>query len=436
MTMNQGFSLHQSQAQKLALTQGMRQSIAMLRLDAIDLQDYLQEISLENPLMDIRMPLVQPVAVSGTMGQETYQIRDTSGSLFSYLLEQVHLTMRKTPLRALVVYLIEQLEPNGYLTMSDDEIRQQLPVDPIMLLDAKTLLQRLDPPGVGAHDLQECLLLQAENDSEPVPAGVIPILKDHFQAMKDHRWAAIQKKLDMNQADFTAAMTYIQSLSANPGLPFNHTDTSYVIPELRLTAQAGKLSLQIIQRNQPQVVFAEETYDQLKQSSDMEVQQYIADRYNQYQSVMYNVQRRTDTLMMVGRQIVQAQYTFFTQKVKTIAPLLLRDIAQKLQISESTVSRAINGKYMQTDFGIFELKSFFSRYSGGSDDAGRSVDQMVTALQHLVAGEDKTHPLSDDQLAQALQQQGYQVARRTVAKYRKENGIPSSTRRGQAAQLK
>jgi RNA polymerase sigma-54 factor len=261
---------------------------------------------------------------------------------------------------------------------------------------------------------------------------VIPILKDHFQAMKDHRWVAIQKKLNMTQADFTVAMTYIQSLSANPGLPFNHTDTSYVIPELRLTAQAGKLSLQIIQRNQPQVVFAEETYDQLKQSSDMEVQQYIADRYKQYQSVMYNVQRRTDTLMMVGRQIVQAQYAFFTQKVKTIAPLLLRDIAQKLQISESTVSRAINGKYMQTDFGIFELKSFFSRYSGGSDDAGRSVDQMVTALQHLVAGEDKKHPLNDDQLAQALQQQGYQVARRTVAKYRKENGIPSSTRRGQA----
>ncbi|QFR24673.1 RNA polymerase factor sigma-54 [Schleiferilactobacillus harbinensis] len=435
MAMNQGFSLNQTQSQKLALTQGMRQSIAMLRLDALDLQDYLQEISLENPLINVKMPMMAPVATSSPSSGESYQIKDTHGSLFAYLLDQVHLTMRKTPLRALVIYLISQLEPSGYLPLSDEEILKQVAVSPIMLLDAKTLLQRLDPPGVGAHDLQECLLLQAENDADAAPAAA-EILRDHFQALKDHRWTAIQKKLDLTDQQFATAMNYIQSLSANPGLPYNHTATSYVIPELRVTTRGGKLSLQIIQHNQPQVVFAEETYDQLKQSTDAEVAEYIQDRYTQYQTIVYNIQRRTDTLMMVGRQIVQAQYAFFTQQKKTIAPLLLRDIAQKLQISESTVSRAINDKYIETGFGVFPLKDFFSRYSGGDEGADRSVDQMTDALQKLVAAEDPAAPLSDEQLAAALQAQGYQVARRTVAKYRKEKHIPSSAQRRRNAKLK
>lgn len=435
MTMNQGFSLNQTQTQRLALTQGMRQAIAMLRLDALDLQEYLENISMENPLMNIKMPLMQPVASRPTGTGESYQIRDTHGSLFAYLLDQVHLTMRKMPLRALVIYLINQLEPSGYLPLTDDQILQQVAVSPVMLMDAKTLLQRLDPPGVGAHDLQECLLLQTENDPDAVPAAAA-ILRDHFQALKDHQWTAIQKKLGLNDTEFGEAMTYIRSLSANPGLPYNHTQTSYVIPELRVTSQDGKLSLTLIRHNQPQVVFTQETYDQLKQSTDAEVQEYITDRYSQYQSVMYNIQRRTDTLMMVGRQIVRAQYAFFTGQRKTVAPLLLRDIAQKLQVSESTVSRAINDKYIETDRGVFPLKDFFSRYSGGDDTSDQSVDQMVTALKDIVAREAPLKPLSDEQIAAALSKQGYQVARRTVAKYRQENQIPSSAQRRRNAKLK
>nr|WP_281169985.1 hypothetical protein [Schleiferilactobacillus shenzhenensis] len=162
----------------------------------------------------------------------------------------------------------------------------------------------------------------------------------------------------------------------------------------------------------------------------------MTDRYSQYQSVMYNIQRRTDTLMMVGRQIGRAQYAFFTGQRQTIAPLLLRDIAQKLQISESTVSRAINDKYIETDQGVFPLKDFFSRYSGGDESTDQSVDQMVAALKAIVAGETPGQPLSDEQIAQALTARGYQVARRTVAKYRQENHLPSSAQRRRNAKLK
>lgn len=420
-----GFQLNQSQNQTLKLSQGMRQSILMLQLDAIDLTAYLQEVALENPLIDVRTRLSAPGIPAGTPTSDS-PLKDPHASLFDYLLEQVQLTMRKTPLRALVIYLIQQLDPRGYLQSDEAAICRELQIDSVMFLDALTLLQRLDPPGVGARSLQECLYLQAEQDPDAVPEGVLDLLEDHFDDLVAHRYDAIKQALQLSSAELEACLAYIQTLSADPGLPYNHTQTEYVVPELRVTIKDGKASLRINHRGQPELIFSQETYTQLKASTDAEVRHYIRQKRDQYQSLAYAMQRRQDTLMMIGRELVHAQFAFLQDPATPLAPLLLRDIAQRLQLSESTVSRAINGKYLQTDHGVFPLKMFFSRYSPATGGQQRSTAQLIAALRKLVAQEDTAHPLSDAALAKALVAQGFTVARRTVAKYRQEAGIAAA----------
>lgn len=425
LTQNFSFGQQQAQAQKLALTQGMRQSILILQLDTIDLAAYLQDVSLGNPLFEVKTRLDGPSVVPAT--SSSYQIRDTQQSLFDNLLEQVQLTMRKTPLRALVVYLIEQLDPRGYLPVSNEEIKAELGITDVMLADAMTLLQRLDPPGVGAHNLQECLLLQVQADESLVPAGVKAILSDQFANLAAGRLDAIQTQLQLSAPQLQAALDYIRTLSADPGLPYNHAATEFVAPDLRVHQVNGKLSMTVLKANQPQLVFAEETYDQLKNSTDSEVQHYLKEKVGEYQALTYSLARREETLSLIGREIVKAQYAFFTQQQTALSPLLLRDIAQHLQLAESTVSRAINGKYLQTDFGVMLIKSLFSRYS--ANDTMHSVDQIQTMLASFIAKEDKTQPLNDDELVRLLHEQGVDIARRTVAKYRTALQIPVARKR-------
>lgn len=420
-------NLNQKQVQGLSLTQGMRQSILILQSDAIDLADYLSEQSLENPLFDVRMNLDMPFIEGNDTG--SYQIRDDQQSLFEYLLDQVQLTMRKTPLRDLVIYLIEQLDPNGYLTLSDKEILAEVEgATPIMLLDAKTLLHQLDPPGIGARDLRECLYLQAEADK--ANKEIMSMLSDRFDLFTKHEWKRLKKELKLSNEDLQKNIDFIQSLSANPGQRYTAQNEQYVVPELQVKKNKDKLTLSVTKYGQPQLVFAEETYDSLSKSTDEDVKKYISDKYSQYKTLEYNLQRRIETISIIGRCIVKAQYQFFMQNTKALEPLLIRDVAQKLQLSESTVSRTINGKYIQTDFGIFELKRFFSRRSKVTvGEKEQSVDQVKAKIKDILNAEDKSKPLSDQKISDMLNDDGLQIARRTVAKYREELGFPSTSRR-------
>jgi RNA polymerase sigma-54 factor len=418
--------IQQKQVQGLSLTQGMRQSILILQSDAIDLADYLSEQSLENPLFDVHVNLDMPFI--DNEDSKTYQIKDEQQSLFEYLLDQVQLTMRKTPLRDLVVYLIEQLDPNGYLTVSDEEIfAEEKDITPIMLLDAKTLLHQLDPPGIGARDLRECLYLQAEADH--ANKAIMSMLSDKFELFTKHEWKQLKRSLKLSNAELQEAVNFIQSLSANPGQRYTSQNEQYVVPELQIRKNNHKLTLSVTKYGQPQLIFAQETYDRLAESTDEDVKKYIHSKYNQYKTLEYNLQRRIDTISIIGKCIVKAQYKFFMQETDALAPLLIRDVAQKLQMSESTVSRTINGKYIQTDFGVFELKEFFSRRSKVTVGEEQSVDQVKAKIRGILNNEDKKKPLSDQVISEMLVADGLQIARRTVAKYREELGFPATSRR-------
>ncbi|WP_261806307.1 RNA polymerase factor sigma-54 [Lapidilactobacillus luobeiensis] len=429
MNFGQTLNLGQVQSQKLALTQNMRQSILMLQLDTLDLTDYLRELCLDNPFVDVRSNLAVP-SKNLTFSEATFQIADHYQSFYDYLLDQVSLTMRDTPLRKIVIFLIETLDANGYITMTDSEIVRQLKISNIALADAKELLRHLDPPGIGACNLRDCLLYQAESDESTSAKQSIIVLKEYFDLLEHHRFNEIQEKMKLTEEEWRHILTYLRTLSASPGMQIGAREVPYILPELKIRIVGKKFSLHILRRGQPEVIFNQMDFDQLSQSVDLDVQVYLKEKRVQYQEIQYNLERRQQTLTLVAGEIVKRQLPFLAHQSEILEPLLLRDVAQTLQLSESTISRAINGKYIDTDRGVFPLKFFFARYSQHNDINSRlSVAGLKAHLKSMVDHEDKNNPMSDQKLTNMLSEQGFAIARRTVTKYRLSLGIPPATQR-------
>ena len=226
MGLEQGFSQEQKQVQKLAMTQRMQQSIQVLKYNTEDLQTYLKQKELDNPFISISREKTYQQGEAGSQSKDDWQSYTAvfkQQSLFEYLLDQIHLTMRATPLRKWVIYLLEHLDSNGYLRLDLDEVSRKENVSPVMLIDALTLLQRLDPPGVGARNLKECLLLQIENDDN-APKNASAIINDDFEAFADRKWEKIAQHLGITLAEIQTVFDYVRTLSPAPGAVYDPSE--------------------------------------------------------------------------------------------------------------------------------------------------------------------------------------------------------------------
>jgi RNA polymerase sigma-54 factor len=435
MAMKQGFSQNQSQKQKqvqrLAMTQTLQQSIQMLQYNVEELQNFLQQKEMDNPLITVEMVADKPTSkVSGNSdAHEAFMNQiasDEEQSLFDYLLDQVHLTMRDTPLRHLVLFLLDHVDDNGYLRISDEEVIKKTGADEISVLDAVTLLQQLDPPGVGARTLQECLMLQTEND-ESSPEQAYLILEDSFDELVNRQWEKIAKKYGIRLTDIQAVFDYVRTLTPNPGAGFGQQEHSYIIPDLIFRIENGEPKLQQSKASKPKVVFSQQYFDQLKHGKDQEVKEYVDEKKREYDWIAKSLIQREDTILRVGKIIFERQREFFMNNTKELNPLLLRDVANKLHLHESTISRAVNGKYISTPFGTFELKAFFS--NAVNNDSDVSAEAVKEKIKKIIDAEDKRKPISDAKIEKNLKDDDVTVSRRTVAKYREALGIPSSSKR-------
>ncbi|BDR58964.1 RNA polymerase factor sigma-54 [Xylocopilactobacillus apicola] len=424
MGLKQSYQINQKQLHSLALTQSMKQSILILQTNLIDLSDYAQNVSMSNPLFDVN-PMISKREVE--MSTTLFNNQQEHQTVYDYLFDQVHLTMRDTPLSVVVLVLIEHLDEHGYLLTKDEDLLQELSIDQVTLMDAKELLYNLDPPGVGAQNLLECLSLQLQfKTATPASTLALKILDNCSNELIEHRWNEISKMLGVTLTEVQSAFKVIQTLTPYP-FTENKLQNNYIVPELIVRNHKGKLTLEVTKYGYPNLVFAEETYNELQKSTDLEVQSYVKSKYQEYQALKRNLDRRIQTISMIGRIIIEAQADFFLHHSGPLNPLLLRDVAQKLDISMSTVSRTINGKYLQTDFGVFELKYFFTKRSNPKSD--HSVPQVQLKIQTLISKEEAAHPLSDQKLVELLGEAGIKIARRTVAKYREQLGILSSSKR-------
>lgn len=433
MKFEQQFTQQQKQTQKLAMTQKLQQSIQVLQFSTEELTDFIENESLENPLLEVVLPnytanYSKPRTSTGTEMNYLSQIPDSRISLFEHLLDQIHLNYRDTYLRTLVLYLVEHIDLNGFLTITLEESEKNTGGTTIQLLDALTLIQQLDPAGVGARNLQECLMLQTERDNY-APELAYVILEECFTELVDRKWEMIARRFSITMSNVQQVFDYIQSLTPTPGAAFGSTEGLYIIPDLTVKIKDNQITLLSNRNSTPEIKFQQNYFEQMKQSGDKEVLQYLKAKQQDFEWLKKTIQQRGDTIFNVGNEIIQRQQAFFLNSEHPIKPLILKDIAEKLDIHESTVSRAVNGKYLETDFGVFELKTFFSQKLASEEGEDRSTTDVKNRLKQLVSEENKRKPLSDQKIVDLLKAEGVDISRRTVAKYRDGLGIPSSAKR-------
>ena len=432
LALKQGFGQQQKQIQKLAMTQQMQQSIRILKYGSEDLHNFLSNVELENPFMIVN---ASHSYVTGGLDHQNehdiaeFAVEKKAQSLYDYLMDQVKLTMRKTPIRDMVVYFISQLDQNGYLKADLEKLSKEKGIDKVLMLDALTLLQQLDPPGTGARNLQECLILQVQYDSS-APLNAEKILKEDFEDFTNRKWSKIAKKHCISIEDVQKILDYIQTLSPAPGAIYDQSEVGYIEPDLVIEKKLdGSLEVKLTKESNPEIRFKKEYYESLKNSSDKHVLDYLKEKRHEFEKIQEDVLMRGNTLLRLGRLIVERQHDFFTESNRPLKPFLLRDAAQKLQLHESTISRAVSGKYLLYEGKVMELKEFFSRAVSYARENGENVsaDEIQQKIRLIVEKEDKKNPLSDQKIVDKMKEEGLKVSRRTLAKYRERLGIPASS---------
>lgn len=436
LALKQGFGQQQKQIQKLAMTQQMQQSIRILKYGSEDLHNFLSNVELENPFMIVN---ASHSYVTGGLDHQNehdiaeFAVEKKAQSLYDYLMDQVKLTMRKTPIRDMVVYFISQLDQNGYLKADLEKLSKEKGIDKVLMLDALTLLQQLDPPGTGARNLQECLILQVQYDSS-APLNAEKILKEDFEDFTNRKWSKIAKKHCISIEDVQKILDYVQTLSPAPGAIYDQSEVGYIEPDLVVEKKPdGSLEVKLTKESNPEIRFKKEYYESLKNSSDKHVLDYLKEKRHEFEKIQEDVLMRGNTLLRLGRLIVERQHDFFTESNRPLKPFLLRDAAQKLQLHESTISRAVSGKYLLYEGKVMELKEFFSRAVSYARENGENVsaDEIQQKIRLIVEKEDKKNPLSDQKIVDKMKEEGLKVSRRTLAKYRERLGIPASSFRKQ-----
>ncbi len=296
--------------------------------------------------------------------------------------------------------------------------------------DMLTTVQSLDPPGVGARDLRECLLLQLREAGleQSVPYRLV---RDCFDELINHRWSEISKRFGISPADVQKAADEIAKLDPKPGLRYNSGGDDYIIPDLIVEKIDGKYYVFLNDGNLPRLKLSK-AYQEIardKKKFDGENKEFISNKLNSANWMIQAIEQRRQTMLKVMNFIVDRQRDFFEKGVQYLKPLTLREVAEVINMHESTVSRVTNEKFVQTPRGVLPLKFFFSSglsTTGGEDVSARGIKAQI---QKLVAEEDPKNPLTDQAIVNILKESGVQIARRTVAKYRDQLGVLSARMR-------
>lgn len=454
--MNMGLGLFQEQTLKLVMTPELRQAITILQYSAIDLVSYLQEQANENPVIDLEAageiasakaekpaPEIDWKEIvsnrasgeySPAKNESTYNpldhVSQGSGTLYDHLERQLGYVKGFSPLqRKIALFLIGNLDEKGYLEITLEEAEAKLGADLLEIEDVLAVLQHFDPVGVAARSLEECLLLQLEHlalDDEKI----VQVVRFHLQDLADNRYQRIAEKVGCTPQDVQTMADLVRTLNPRPGAAFSQTETRYVIPDVSVEKVGNEYVVLVNDIATPRLKinsFYEKMLNQ--QKSQEEAKQFIHDKLNAAMWLAKSLEQRRMTLMRVTQAIVEMQRDFFDQGVHFLKPMTQKEIAERVGLHESTISRATSNKYVQTPRGIFELKYFFTSALSTSNGEATSSESVKRRIKALIDQEDRKAPLSDQKLGEMLLTEGIEISRRTVAKYREEMLIPSSAKR-------
>ncbi|MDW4528071.1 RNA polymerase factor sigma-54 [Rossellomorea marisflavi] len=421
--MNLSAGLFQQQQQKLQMTQQLSQAITILQYSTMELNDYLESKAIENPLIQLKPP-------KRKLAEWQDFVSDTAVSLSEVLLIQLNLKSLTDNEHKCVEELIFSLDGNGYLHIERDQFLEKYKLGEEALDEMISLVQSLEPAGIGARSLQECIYLQLDRRWE-VPDFVLAIVSEHFQAFADRKWKEIAKTLGLELKQVQAAADFITQCNPRPGSAYAKDFSHYIVPELNVRVKGDDVTVALYDGTSITVTLNKEYTDFLGHHPDRDTASYIKEKKQEFEWLVQSLRQRNQTMLKVGKAIVEKQRGFFLQGPGHLQPLTLKQIAEEVGAHESTISRAVRGKYVQTPYGVFELKNFFTAAirAVDTDEETVSAGTVKKELQELVNQEDKRKPLSDQKLVALLTEKGCDVSRRTVAKYRDQLGIPSSTKR-------
>jgi RNA polymerase sigma-54 factor len=487
MALEQKLSLKLSQ--KLVMTPSLQQAIKLLQMTRLELEGALTQELVENPVLEEREDTPEEAEAAATAADtevapevpkvettererdpmeeidieayfrdywdsssapNTYEEREGTGlenrltrepDLYDHLLWQLHMSDADPHLRETCELLIGNLDPDGFLVASFDDIRQMTsengstPCVQEQVEQALRFLQSFDPPGVACRTLQESLLRQLEARELGDSSLPYRIVRDHWELFLRRQFQALAKALEVPLRELEPAVEIIRALDTHPGRRFSTERAHYVEPDVMIIKVGDDYVIQLNDDGLPRLQVSKR-YRQLlhkwrTEKQQSEAQQYIKEKMRSAIWLIKSLDQRQRTIYKVAESIVRQQRDFLDRGIDHLKPMVLRDVAEDISMHESTVSRVVSNKYIHTPRGLYPMKFFF--HSGIDREYGDNISSLTVKrkIQQLIQGEDPRRPLSDSELMRVLNREGINIARRTVAKYRDELAIPSSTDRKQ-----
>lgn len=376
-----------------------------------------------------------PVAGPGISRDDDMPFQgETSEGLYEHLEWQKNLTPFSDTDLAIATAIIDAIDEKGYLTQSLDEILEAVGDEEVELDEVEAVLKRIqhfDPIGVAARDLAECLLIQLGQFAADTPHldNAKLLIREHLDLIANRDFRTLMRKTRLKEEELRDAIVLIQSLNPRPGENVTSTKEEYVIPDVSVSKKNGRWVVELNPDCMPKLSVNQQYAALARTSRNQSDSQFIRGHLQEAKWFIKSLESRNDTLLKVANCIVQFQQGFFEYGEEAMKPMVLNDIAEAVEMHESTISRVTTQKYMHTPRGIFELKYFFSSHVGTEDGGECSSTAIRAFIKKLVAAENQKKPLSDSKMAELLAEQGINVARRTIAKYREAMLIPPSNQR-------
>ncbi|HYK03470.1 MAG TPA: RNA polymerase factor sigma-54 [Thermoanaerobaculia bacterium] len=476
--------LHLKLSQKLIMTPSLQQAIKLLQLSKLELQEVLNQELLENPLLDESAEEVKTEETQAEeakaeneaedakkqetkeekekdsfdeidydayfqdyieygynprgMGEEheEFPIENTltrPPNLSDHLSWQLSMSDASPRTKEIAQFIIGNIDEDGYLRATDDEVAASGGYTPEEVETAIKAVQSLDPIGVGARDLRECLLLQLRFLEIDTPLVEV-IIRDHWEEFMQRKFVPLAKSLGIDMKTLEGIVELIKHLDPKPGRKYSNERAIYVEPDVYVHKVSDEYVIVLNEDGMPKLRINSgyrSMLNSMDSKSDGETVNYIKDKIRSAVWLIKSLDQRQRTIYKVAESIVKHQREFLEKGIDFLRPLVLRDVADDIQMHESTVSRVVSNKYMHTPRGLFLMKYFF--HSGIDSDTGEDISSLTVKkkIQSYIENEDPRKPLSDSKIMKILNDEGINIARRTVAKYRDELNIPSSTDRKQ-----
>lgn len=445
--MNFNQSLDLTQSQKLIMTTALKQSLNILNMSKLEVEDIILKEAEENPLLEVE--------ISSEVNWEEYianieksthisknelnynpdndinlenMIKDSS-NIYEHLKLQISLYKLNKEEMNICEYIIDSLDKDGYLRIDEGEIIDLLNIDKKLFNSCLEKIWQLEPSGVGARNLSECLTIQMNNLGLHNKTLEEIVNKD-LDLVASNKYKEISKKYNISLKRCIDMINIIKALDPRPAGSLSIEKSIYVQPDVIVEKIDDEFIVYTNSNDDCRIKINNFYKEVLKNAQyDKSAKDFIKEKLNSATGLIKNIEGRKNTVLKIAEEIVKSQEDFFRKGIKYIKPMKMKDIANTLNFHESTISRGVNGKYMLTPFGLFEFKYFFSSSLETNYDGVISSTSIKKIIQETIKGENKKKPLSDDQISKLLKDKGLSVARRTVAKYREELGILSSSKR-------